>query len=306
MTFIDKGLKATWNQQTEVVPRVQHDGIAQAFVTDFPEPTEDQRRKEAQHHQQGVLMPRVKTAKNDGSQKITRTQLFEASFQAGIKPALNAAPEDGFFGKWCNQQQDYKRLVVTQRMVQLQAYLCSNPSASRPQSNNQHATCQDVGKPGLWGRLLHGVRMIALAGTCCVALPTFAGLGESENSIHGDQIRMHAHRSDISAAQYSVSVLRGTDGSVVKQYVSANGTVFAVSWHTQYKPDLSSLLGSSFSTYSVAAAQAARRPGIQRHFRHESLDLVVQATAHLNVFSGFAYRQSMLPSGINLQSLALE
>jgi hypothetical protein len=133
----------------------------------------------------------------------------------------------------------------------------------------------------------------------------WAGLGESEGSIAGDRMRMRAFHSTARATQYTVHELKGTDGSRVTQYVGPNGQIFAVSWHTLYKPDLSSILGSSFSTYTDAAQIAARRGGMQRQFLHQGGDLVMQSTGHMGVYSGFAYRPTFLPRGLNPQTLGL-
>jgi len=148
--------------------------------------------------------------------------------------------------------------------------------------------------------------MIAAALLLTPLVPAFAGLGEAESSISTDRIRMNARRSVAVTPQYSVHDLQAADGSRVRQYVAANGMVFAVTWHTLYKPDLSVVLGSSYSAYATSAQAAARRPGIQRRFRHEGLDVVVQSTAHLNVYSGFAFRRSMLPRGLSLERIGLE
>jgi hypothetical protein len=116
---------------------------------------------------------------------------------------------------------------------------------------------------------------------------------------------MHARHSVARAAQYSVHALQMADGSQVKQYMASNGQVFAVRWITMYKPDLSALLGSAFPTYSSAAQKAAQRGGLQRQFQHEGSDLVMLSTGHLHVFSGYAYRRSLLPRGLNVQDLGL-
>ncbi len=133
----------------------------------------------------------------------------------------------------------------------------------------------------------------------------WAGLGENEGTITGDRMRMRAFHSVARTAQFTVHELKGTDGSRVTQYVAGNGRIFALSWHTLYKPDLSSLLGSSFSTYSTAAQAAAQRGGMQRQFLHQGSDLVMQSTGHMGVYSGFAYRPSLLPPGLDLQTLGL-
>jgi len=136
--------------------------------------------------------------------------------------------------------------------------------------------------------------------------PAFASLGEQESSVEHDRIRMHARRSVVAMQQYSVNDLQSTDGSRLRQYVSTRGVVFAVIWNTLYKPDLSTVLGSSYSEYATAAHEATRSPGIQRRFQHESFDLVMQSTAHMNVFSGFAFRRSLLPPGFSPSQLRLQ
>jgi predicted heme/steroid binding protein len=133
----------------------------------------------------------------------------------------------------------------------------------------------------------------------------WAGLGEGQSSIETDRARMSARHSVARVAQYTVHELKTVDGSRVQQYVSANGRVFAVRWNTLYKPDLSAMLGESFPDYASAAQVAAKRSGIQRHFRHEGGDLVVQSAAHLHVFSGYAYRRALLPRGVSAQSIGL-
>jgi hypothetical protein len=148
--------------------------------------------------------------------------------------------------------------------------------------------------------------MIAVALVLLPPTVSFASLGDSENTIGIDRMRMGArHQVDVMK-QYTVHDLQAADGSRLRQYVAVNGTVFAVSWHTLYKPDLSTVLGRSYPSYATAAQAAARRIGIQRRFRHEEADLVVQTTGHLNVFSGFAFRRSMLPVGLSPNQIGLE
>jgi hypothetical protein len=132
-----------------------------------------------------------------------------------------------------------------------------------------------------------------------------AGLGEGEGSINTERVRIHARHAVAASAQYTLHELTQANGSRIQQYVASNGLVFAVRWNTLYKPDLSALLGASFPTYASAAQQAAQRGGIQRHFHHEGNDLVLQSNGHLQVFSGYAYRRSLMPRGVSAQSLGL-
>lgn len=135
---------------------------------------------------------------------------------------------------------------------------------------------------------------------------SFAGLGDVDGSIERDRVKMRASHVVVIKPQYSIHDLKTPDGSRVRQYVSLNGQVFAVTWSTQYKPDMSSLLGNSFGSYDAATQAAGSRGGIQRQMRHETQDLYVQANSHLNIFSGSAYLKSASPQGFGPNSFSLE
>jgi hypothetical protein len=136
-------------------------------------------------------------------------------------------------------------------------------------------------------------------------MSAWAGLGENEGAIVGDRMRMRAFHSVARSPQYAVHELKMANGSVVRQYVAGNGRIFEVSWRTLFKPDLSNMLGTSFTSYSVAASEAVQKGGIRRQFHHRGSDLVVQSSGHLNVFTGYAIQPSLVPQGVNLQTLDL-
>jgi hypothetical protein len=106
-----------------------------------------------------------------------------------------------------------------------------------------------------------------------------------------------------TALPYSVAEEVRPDGSRIRRYLTPNGQVFAIGWKTLYKPNLASLLGASFPDFERAASNAAQRGGIQRQFRMGESDLVLQSTGHLHVFSGLAYKPSLLPAGVTGQTL---
>jgi len=133
----------------------------------------------------------------------------------------------------------------------------------------------------------------------------WAALGQPQSAVEGDSLRLHARHAVARSSAYDVHELTLADGSRLRQYVGGNGRIFAVRWNTRSKPDLGSLLGSAFASYSGAARQAAQQPGVQRQFRHEGTDLVVQSAGHLTTYQGFAYRPSLLPKGVSPSALGL-
>lgn len=147
--------------------------------------------------------------------------------------------------------------------------------------------------------------MLVLWSALAVPALGWAGLGQPQSAVEGDSVRLHARHAVARSGAYDVHELTLADGSRLRQYVGGSGHIFAVRWNTHNKPDLGSLLGSSFASYSGAARQAAQRAGVQRQFRHESTDLVVQSAGHLNSYQGFAYRPSMLPKGVSPSALGL-
>ena len=149
-------------------------------------------------------------------------------------------------------------------------------------------------------------RLLLLGFSWCVPLLAHAGLGQSESSVAQDSSRLQARHARSLQAGYTLHELQMADGSRIRQYVGADQRVFAISWHAMHKPDLTQLLGDAYPRYASAAQAAARRGGIQRHFHHQSLDLVVHSSAHLHLFAGYAYRPSMFPAGYQLPVSGLE
>ena len=129
-----------------------------------------------------------------------------------------------------------------------------------------------------------------------------AVLGAGTASIDADQGRMNGKRRMSVSASVQVHEISSANGSRVREFVAPNGTVFAVVWNTRFKPNLELLLGAHHKEYS-AAAEAAKRPGIQRGVVLRREDLVVHSFAHLNTFAGRAYVPSLVPAGFNVDDI---
>jgi hypothetical protein len=137
-----------------------------------------------------------------------------------------------------------------------------------------------------------------------VALPGQAALGEPASSVQADRQRMAAVHRQTSDLGFDVHTLNSSDGSVVRQYVGADGIVFAVTWSTRGKPRLDQLLGRHFDNYAEAGRAAMqKRAGVMRAAVLQQGDLVVESTAHLNAFTGRAWLRSRLPTGMGSHAL---
>jgi hypothetical protein len=146
-----------------------------------------------------------------------------------------------------------------------------------------------------------------LAAACAVvilaALPAGASLGGDSASIEADQLHMQGTRTTKAAESYTVHEIQGASGTVVREYVSPEGKVFAIAWNGPWMPDLRQLLGGYFEQYR-AALQAQSGPRIvRRPVAIEQPGLVVQVGGHLRAFAGRAYVPGMLPSGVRAEEI---
>lgn len=130
--------------------------------------------------------------------------------------------------------------------------------------------------------------------------PTMAALGGSEASIVTDQVHMKATRRIVSAAQYSVHEIQLVSGTLVREYISDQGQVFAVTWQGPFMPDLRQVLGSHFDDYKAAAkSKRARRGALDV----QQPGLVVHSGGHMRAFFGHAYIPQLLPEGVTINEL---
>ncbi|MGH7906333.1 MAG: DUF2844 domain-containing protein [Candidatus Binataceae bacterium] len=141
---------------------------------------------------------------------------------------------------------------------------------------------------------------VGIVGAAMLATqPAFAVLGGTVNSITADQ-RVLAGKTAEAAmsagAGYSVSEITTPTGVQVREYVSPDGIVFAVTWRGAYPPDLSQLLGSYFAKYQTAAEHG---PVAVRHSTIKTDDLIVERGGHPRDLWGRAIAPALVPAGVN-------
>ena len=144
--------------------------------------------------------------------------------------------------------------------------------------------------------LMVGIGWLALSS------PALAALGGDVTSVAADQAHMKANIEVKQAGGYDVHALRAPGGTVVSEYVSPSGRVFAVAWHGPFFPEMHQILGSYFQQYS-AALQAEKKPHGHRPLNLEQPGLVVQAGGHMRAYFGRAYIPEMLPQGLKVEEI---
>lgn len=135
------------------------------------------------------------------------------------------------------------------------------------------------------------------AGAFGISAAAHAALGGTVESVHADKSAMRAKAQVMPGARtYSVHEIQLPSSTVVREYVSTEGKVFAIAWEGPSLPDIRQLLGAYFDRFA-SAMQGKRRA--QRHAVVSQPDLVVQSHGRMGAFSGRAYLPEALPQGVS-------
>ncbi len=138
---------------------------------------------------------------------------------------------------------------------------------------------------------------LTVAGLLVQGLPhtARAALGGGADSVESDRISMKGLTRPVATGAVRRQELQLPSGTVVTEYLTASGQVFAVSWHGPVLPDLHQVLGSYFTHYQAAARQPVVR---HRLVRLNSPDIVIESSGKMRAFTGRAWVPALLPSGV--------
>jgi hypothetical protein len=147
--------------------------------------------------------------------------------------------------------------------------------------------------------LFAAVAITALMGS---SLPASASLGGRASSVESDRAQMNASHQVMQHDTYEVHEMQAPGGTVVDEYVSAAGAVFAVAWHGPFPPPMQQILGTYFDQYT-AALQARPKMYGHRPVNIQEQGLVVQAGGHMRAHFGRAYDPNLLPQGFTVDEI---
>jgi hypothetical protein len=143
--------------------------------------------------------------------------------------------------------------------------------------------------------------MVAI-GWVGLSCPAMAALGGDVTSVEADRAHLKAASLEVRPGEaYEVHAIQAPGGTVISEYVSSAGRVFAVAWHGPFIPEMQQILGSYFQQYS--AALGVKRPYGRRPLNIQQPGLVVQTGGHMRAYSGRAYLPEMLPPGLKADEI---
>jgi len=128
-----------------------------------------------------------------------------------------------------------------------------------------------------------------------------AALGGDMESVDADQTALNAaEQIATSSDSYTVYELRTPAGTVVREFLSLDGRVFAVAWKGPLLPDLRQILGEYFKQYAEAAHN---QHGDHGHLVIRRSDLVVESSGRMRAFSGRAYLPRAMPQDLAVSDI---
>ena len=135
-------------------------------------------------------------------------------------------------------------------------------------------------------------------------IPASASLGEDVGSVQADQARMRGVQRTTRTELYTVHEIKASAGTMVREYVSSAGKIFAVAWQGPFLPDLRQLLGRYFERFSQASqARNNTRPRIRGPIMLQEPGLVVQSGGHMRAYFGKAYIPDQVPQGVDIEEI---
>jgi hypothetical protein len=138
---------------------------------------------------------------------------------------------------------------------------------------------------------------------CCLAAPrdARATLGEDLASVGINEQHLGAVHRIVklsSVAGGERHDLELSSGTVVHEYLSPTGAIYAVTWSGPLKPNLVELLGH----YAPQLANRMRGIG-HNHMRVIGEDFRLESSGHRRASSGTAWVPSLVPAGVTIGSL---
>jgi hypothetical protein len=128
-----------------------------------------------------------------------------------------------------------------------------------------------------------------------------ATLGEPEDSVQTDGAKFNGSIKVTEQPNYRLHEIKLPSGSSLREFVGADGKVFAVAWSGPTVPNLRQVFGQYFDEYASAAQSAAQTTRSDHtHSQVHTSDLVVQSSGHMRALSGRAYLFQAIPSGVSL------
>lgn len=107
----------------------------------------------------------------------------------------------------------------------------------------------------------------------------------------------------ISPGAYTVSESTLESGTTVKEFIDAQGMVFAVQWVGPVMPELDDLLGTHFKTFQSHTKQMRSQGQFRTAVNIARSDVVVRSNGRMRNYFGSAYVPALVPPQVNIDDI---
>jgi hypothetical protein len=141
------------------------------------------------------------------------------------------------------------------------------------------------------------------------AAPALAALGQAptvalaSSSPSVPAVRLLAVTSAARSGRYTSHPIQLENGTLVQEYATPTGVVFAVAWRGPVLPDLSLMLGEYFSRFKAETDQARALGKRGSPVNLVSDKLIVRSSGRMRSFVGYAYAPELVPAGVNINDV---
>lgn len=134
-------------------------------------------------------------------------------------------------------------------------------------------------------------------------LPTHAELNGSLSSIDVDRNYVAGTLNTRVRFGCAVSEIKDRNGTLVREYVSPAGRVFAIAWEGHFVPEMEHFLGPLFEEYSKALRAEHAVHGWREPLLIHTPALVFEAGGHMGWYYGRSYVGSQVPNGFPIDEI---
>jgi hypothetical protein len=115
---------------------------------------------------------------------------------------------------------------------------------------------------------------------------------------------MHGVLQSTPMQRYELHEITTSGGTVIHEYMTLQGTIFAVTWRGPFPPNLQQLFGSYYQQFQEAAlATTHLHGGPHRMLSVAQRDFVVREFGRMRSYHGKAYLPGLIPAGVSAGAL---
>jgi Protein of unknown function (DUF2844) len=119
-----------------------------------------------------------------------------------------------------------------------------------------------------------------------------------------DREIMHGSLQSTTMQRYELHEITTSGGTVIHEYMTLQGKIFAVTWYGPFPPNLQQLFGSYYQQFQGAAPAATHFHGsTHRMLSIVERDLVIREFARMRSYRGKAFVPSLIPAGVSIGAL---